>query len=288
MKHTEARESFQQIVDLLAEISLYLDSASIADAVAWDLPILSDPVAPDCVNPVARRIERGNDLASILGNIYYQPGQHPATVARHPGYVLLNQVDDAFFYAVDALNAAKDDLHARIKQIPVGSRAPFARQAFPGVSMLQVYRHVFAYENCPRQLLFTWAGNTAASRRLPRQEVIELIRGSRFSAPEHIEPGDWLSVIDAELRQIDNLPADTHFALRKLIAPHPRLMVYFTERPRHDLNLHANLPVFFACRDRPLPVIKPLKPFDRDQRYAARKDRKAWRPIIERIGLFAV
>lgn len=287
MWHFEAQALFREVTELNAEIADFLRAASIADAVVWDLPVLSEALSPESIAPVMRLVD-AEDIVAALGNVYRLPGQHPSTVVRYPGYVLLERIDPHFFFTVDALNAAKNALHQHVKKLPAGSRARNTGEAFPGVSMLQAYRQVYAFENCPRQLLFSWAGNTTSSHTISRSEAVEKIEGSRFSAPDHIDPGVWLSIIDTELQQVASLPHGTVFALRKAIAPHPRLMVYFTERPRHDLTLHANLPVFFACRDCPLPVIKPLKAFDRDQRHAVRKDSKAWRPIIESIGLFAI
>ncbi len=287
MWHVEAQALFRQITELNAEIGDFLREASIADGIVWDLPILSEALSPETIEPVMRSVSV-DVIVAALGNIYRQPGQHPSTVVRHPGYVLIERINPHFFFTVDALNAAKSALHQHVKTLPAGSRARNTGEAFPGVSMLQAYRQVYAFENCPRQLLFSWAANTAASKKISRSEAVEKIEGSRFSAPDHIDPGDWLSVIDAELQQIASLPAGAVFALRKTIAPHPRLMVYFTARPVHDLSIHANLPAFFLCSPDARPVVKILKPLDRNQRSSLRKDRLAWKPLIERIGLFTL
>ncbi|MCY1377827.1 hypothetical protein D9M69_654200 [compost metagenome] len=61
---------------------------------------------------------------------------------------------------------------------------------------------------------------------------------------------------------------------RKLIAPHPRAMFYFSESTRYDAMIHANLPAFVLAGEAQ-GELRGLKDFDRAARSASRPDQKA-------------
>ena len=82
-----------------------------------------------------------------------------------------------------------------------------------------------------------------------------------------------------DLRTIANMAETDLLDAPKPIAPHPRAMLWFSERSRYDAMLHANLP-FFVLDGQPAAKVVGLKDFDRDSRSAKRPDIKHRLPAL--------
>lgn len=279
----DIRQQFQ-ILDTLVKSFNATWPESVEHIQVWSLPILNEAATPDSIEPMllegSAAIRAARDA---FAGFHYRVGQHPATVARAPGWIALRE---GVIDQVRAINEAKDQLRLMIQSRPAGSRARLAREALPGVSLLQTYRHVFAFADAPRQILFSWAGHTTASRHISRAHAVRMVDESRNHPPVHIEPEVWDDVVATEIRQISSIEPGSALALRRTIAPHPRAMLYFSDAPIHDATVHANVPLIVRSGFEP-PVVKSLKRFEREQRSALRSDRLPWVPVIDRIGLYA-
>lgn len=257
----------------------------VLNAEAWALPILQEQETPKSIEPVHHTADEAILLArKALAQFDRHPTQHPATVMRLPGWILLSEDLVTHF---EQVNQMKDDLKSLVQQKPPGSRAALTRELFPGISMLQAYRHIFAYRNCPRQIIFSWAGHTTSSEETTVRDVMEIIEESRLLPPSHLDIDEWNGVIDNELRILATWSDSTPLLYRKPIAPHPRAMLYFSDSSRHDAMVHANLPIFLTCAPGNKPTVKGLGVFDYDKRSAKRKDSQQLVAVIERLGLYA-
>lgn len=261
----------------------------VASGVVWSLPLLKEQKALDQI-PVQRLTgEEAVEAARVaLAMLERQAGQAPGTVMRLPGYF---EVHDTLLERVRAINSLKDALVAAVERTRVemnlvkSARPRLLRAALgAGFSMMQVSRHLQAFDAPPRLLVFTWAGHTAGAERIRVKEVRELLtaRAEQQAAEARCAPQRTQAGI--ELQAIASLVDEQVLHRYKKLAPHPRLMLWFGEASRYDAMVHANLPVFVRAGGE--PKVRELADFDRDARQAERPDRKPRVPVIPRMNLY--
>lgn len=252
----------------------------------YKLPVLSAQEAPARILPEYQVGEPAIQLAARAFRTFSrEPHQHPATVVRYPGVLVLG--DASLGVEIEQINALKSRIRAIVTSYPPGSRAALTRKTFPGRMMLQIYRRIHAASDV-RRVLWTWAGHTTSNRRITAEEAAQEIEAARRRPPMHLDRETWNEVIDAELRQLAGIPPSSELVYRRRIAPHPRVIVYPHGSEDKPVTYHGNLPlVVFAPQSDPLPEISPLRPFLADVRIALRRDRRRLQPLIERAHLYA-
>lgn len=176
---------------------------------------------------------------------------------------------------VDAIEAERV-----FRNVAVSRRSHIMRQALgKNFSLNQLKRAIQVFDAAPRQITFTWAGHTSGKERVTVGHVREvLLAEAHEKAMATGEPvvnsPQWI-----DLRSIANMAETDVLDVPKPIAPHPRAMLWFSERSRYDAMLHANLP-FFVLDGQPAARIVGLKDFDRDARSAKRPDVKQRLPAL--------
>ena len=261
----------------------------VSHAEVYPLPLLEKAQVPEQIIPSRLSGEEAvQATCQALSQFNWAEQQHVATVMRLPGVIVL---DKAIQYRFDALNEAKSSLQNLIAtHYKPGSRARITQRLFKGVSMLQLYRKVSAFDEPVTKILFSWAGRTPLSKKLKEFEVVELLERSRLSVPLTHSYDEWQNIIDMEISQLAYSPSNSHYRLHRPIAPHPRVMIYH-EHPQqnyrqHDAMLHANLPLFvYAPPHSSKPDIKALKPWYKDQQPQIRKDKLKTEVVIESLYL---
>lgn len=263
--------------------------AQVVSGVVWRLPLLTEQKAPDVIS--VQRYE-GKDAVqqakAALLMLEREAGQAPGTVMRLPGYF---EVLDPLLQQAQEINRLKDAVigaveSTRLEMNLVKSARPRLLRAAlgSGFSMMQVSRHIQAFDAEPRMLVFTWAGHTAGAEKVRVKEVRERLWASaeRQAAEGRCSPDRTQAGI--ELKSIANLADDDVLHRYKKLAPHPRLMLWFSESTRYDAMVHANLPVFVRAGGD--PRVRELENFDRNNRQAERPDRKPRVPVISRMNLY--
>ena len=300
--NVEVKDAFNAVIEAVMALNEVWPQA-VDYAVVYRLPIYDEQQVPEAIEPQVIEGEAAIEAAcEALGQFHWTPEQHVATVMRQPGVVVLRTPLKAYF---DRLNAAKLRLHTLFReQYSKGYRRVVAQRLFPGVSMLQVYRQVKALDQCPQRILFSWAGHTTMAYKLSRPQVVGLIEAQRERCPPGQDHEHWQTMVDLQLKKVDRIPPKAQYRQRRLIAPHPRVMIYMPKRKasgrppvaprearatRHDAMWHASLPVFvFRTGKTPSPRIDHLKPWYRDQRQRPRRDQLRREPLVEGLDLFVV
>lgn len=261
----------------------------VVSGVAWRLPLLKEQRALDQI-PVQRLTgdEAIEAAQAAFVRLEREAGQAPGTVMRLPGYF---EVRDTLLAQVREINRLKDALVAAVENTRVemnlvkSARPRLLRAALgAGFSMMQVSRHIQAFDAPPRLLVFTWAGHTAGAEKVQVKDVRELLtaRAEQQAAEARCAPQRTQAGI--ELQAIANLADEQVLHRYKKLAPHPRLMLWFSEDSRYDAMVHANLPVFVQAGGE--PKVRELADFDREARQAERPDRKPRVPVIPRMNLY--
>lgn len=261
----------------------------VSHAEVYPLPLLEKAQSPDRITPsILSGEEAVQATCQALSQFKWTEQQHVATVMRLPGVIIL---DKAIQYRFEALNEAKSSLQNLIAtHYKPGSRARITQRLFKGVSMLQLYRKVYAFDEPVKKILFSWAGRTSLSKKLKEFQVVELLEHSRLNVPLTHSYDEWQNIIDMEINQLAYSPSNSQYRLHRLIAPHPRVMIYHEQSQqnyrKHDAMLHANLPLFvYAPTHSSKPEIKALKPWCKDQQPKIRKDKLKTKVLIETLYL---
>lgn len=244
---------------------------------AWSLPVLQENKTPDVI-PVHRMDGQEAVEAAKAAFLQFERmvGQVPGTVMRLPGVIFVrSSVHDR----IEHINALKQAVKDAIEQTRVelnvqpAIRPRIMRRALGAdFNTNQLLRGIQSFDAAPRLIVFTWAGHTSGTEYKSVGQIREQLeldaaaRATREGVPidqtlEHLE-----------LRSLVRMAEDESLVKRKLVAPHPRAMIYLGESTKYDAMIHANLPVFILDRDVSCEV-RDLKNFDRRNRTAARPDR---------------
>ena len=288
----EIQAAFDEVVARVAQVNA-LWPQWVESAVVYRLPVWEDEVIPAVIEPeVVEGAQAVAAAQAVLGQFHWLTEQHVKTVVRLPGVVVLRQALKVEFEAVNAAKARFRQLFQNQYSKPY--RPVAARRLFPGCSLLQVYRQVQALDVCPQRILFSWAGHTTLAKRLTRAQVIEWLSARRDQCPPDRDPAHWALMVAQQLKKVDRIPPGAQYRLQRVLAPHPRVMVYLNRPSRalstpHEAMWHANVPLFvYRPPKAPAPRIDGLKVFDRARRSRPRRDRLRREPLVEGLDLWVV
>ncbi|MBG6287826.1 replication terminus site-binding protein [Pseudomonas nitroreducens] len=256
----------------------------VEEGAVWELPLLQEQRTPKQI-PV-RHLSGEEALSAALAafkEFERDLGQAPGTVMRLPGYFILSS---SILAEGRAVNRRKAELESAIeaerkfRNVSVSRRSQIMRQALgKNFSLNQLKRTIQVFDAAPRQITFTWAGHTSGKEKIRVAQVRELLlaeakeRGATYGIQLEQTP-QWL-----DLRGLSNMAEDDFLDVPKLVAPHPRCMLWFSDSSRYDAMLHANLP-FFVLRGDRTPKVVGLKDFDSSARTAKRPDSKSREPAL--------
>ena len=257
----------------------------VVDGVVYVLPLLNEQKTPDIL--LVEKVS-GADAIKLaidaIGAFERDIGQAPGTVMRLPGYFT---VDTSVLEQVLAINACKQNLVdaielARVEQNLTPEMRPKIMRRALGASFNtnQLKRSIHAFDGAPRQITFTWAGHSPGNERVAVSKIraqleakAEIRAGAEDipveQTPEYFDLNSIVHLSDADI-----------LIKHKMVAPHPRCMLWFSESSRWDAMIKANLPVFVLASER-TPTIKPLKSFDRNARRAKRLDEKSRQEVLQ-------
>ena len=287
---TDVREAWQEMVEAQRAFNATWPSA-VVHAQVWLLPINKEPKGQTKITPMELVGEPAIEAAKkAILQFEQEEGQHPSTVMRLPGWIGVSQ--SVLEYAREA-NAARDRFLEVLAQETASmnlkslSKGKHLRSILKlPIVIKQIERHIQGFEGVPRRILFTWAGKTAAPESIPVKDVIEKIETQLADAVAKADMDKELN-LRLELKALGFLDAKAELHRYRPIAPHPRVMLYFSKSPRYDAMPHANLPIFVSLDEKqPWPRVDALEEFDAENAQAERSDKVPRQEIIPRLGLY--
>ena len=170
-----------------------------------------------------------------------QRTQHPSNVMRLPGLLSVNTKLDK---AIDRVNEKKTELKDLMKfDYPnARTRNSYCKKHFPGRMMLQVYRHTHYAKRPVKRAVFRWEPFTRSTKVLTKSEALDRLNKQPRYAIKYGEDNKT-KAIEIALQQIDRAPQKTEYAIVKPRAPHPKLVLYFSDDNNDMCTVPANLPV---------------------------------------------
>jgi hypothetical protein len=260
-------------------------------AQVWLLPINKEPKGQTKITPMELIGEPAIEAAKkAILQFEQEEGQHPSTVMRLPGWIgvsrsvldVAREANAARDHFLDVL--AQETASMNMKSLSKGKHLRSLLKL--PIVVKQIERHIQVFEGVPRRILFTWAGKTAAPESIPVKDVIEKIETQLADAVAKADM-DKERNLRLELKALGFLDTKAELHRYRPIAPHPRVMLYFSKSPRYDAMPHANLPIFVSLDEKqPWPKVDVLEEFDAEQAQAERSDKVPRQEIIPRLGLY--
>ncbi|TWI52466.1 DNA replication terminus site binding protein [Pseudomonas duriflava] len=287
---SDLRDAWQEMLEAQRTFNSLWPSA-VVHAQVWLLPINREAKGLTQITPHELVGEPAIEATKkAILQFEQEEGQHPSTVMRLPGWI---GVSGSVLEAAREANAARDRfLHvlaedARSMNLKSLSKGKHARTALKlPLVIKQIERHIQVFEGVPRRILFTWAGKTAAPESIPVKDVIEKVELQLAEAVAKADM-DKERGLRMELKALGFLDSKAELHRYRPIAPHPRVMLYFSKSSRYDAMPHANLPIFVSLDEKqPWPKVDPLEAFDAEQAQAERSDKVPRQEIIPRLGLY--
>lgn len=245
----------------------------VIDATVFRIPLYEDGLVPEKVIPECVSGGKAVELSAKAFRAFSRPAQqHPGSVFRLPGYIVVDQLQ---LDEIDAINALKLKLKASIKQRYPDSRARnvFHGRMFPGRIMLQVYRQIRTARSPLVAVRFTWSPSTHAIATLTRSEAIDLLHGRLESA---VDSGRYRVALIKAIEVVDTLGASTEIIRERPRAPYPvATLVHTAGRNGVKKMIPLSLPLFIGPgMDGGVTDVGDLAPYDAQVRRRARSDRK--------------
>lgn len=249
-------------------------------AVAYRLPVRADNSRADAINVTPLTGQHAMDAAAeAFAQFERLPEQHPGTVFRLPG-LLLTQHDIS--PEIELLNTLKGRVREHMMLAPSTIRSRFAREALPGVNLLQVYREIDIFRMPFDAVSFIWAGHTTASRRITTTDLWERIQ--QMEKPAGMTNDEHQAMLR---RQQDALSQHAEVVIRRVKAPHPRIQ--FKELGNPSVSgriLPASIPVFALIDQSRRPIIHSLEDYTDHRTRKQRNDAGRHAPVIPSLNVY--
>lgn len=244
----------------------------VVNAAAFRIPLYEDGLVPERVVP--ERVEGGEaiELCAQAFRAFSRPKQqHPGSVYRVPGYVVLDRL---LLDEIDTINVLKRDLQSTIKQRYPDARARnvFHSRVFPGRIMLQVYRQIYTARSPVEAVRFSWSPGTHAVTHLTKGEAIELLQ-NRLELG--IDVDDHRVALRTAIERVSSLGKSTQIIRERPRAPYPvASLVYTSGRKGIKKMVPLSLPLFVGPGINGDNVdVGTLAPHDVNVRRSSRSDR---------------
>lgn len=214
--------------------------------------------------------------------------QNPLSVLRFPGFVSLRQsaLDD-----IAIINELKKELQLVLQLLEPEevARVRLTRRLLPNIAMIQVYRQIYVYDEPVQKIQFTWSQASHSTKKLDRDRAVDQLEVAKRlpPPPEFSDRAQWQPVLDREIQRLQEVDP-THLVVRRPVAPHPKVMVYFDDEyaqagSRHDRMHTASLPVF--VRDNGAMCVTALKTFVYDRHRLPQRAAHQYRWISRPLGI---
>ena len=268
-------------VQLMKELCELIDAFNLdwpynaTEAVVFKVPYYADGLVPERIEVERACGEEAIAACSRSFRAFSRPQtQHPGSVFRLPGYVLLNRL---LLDEIDAVNRLKDELQESVKSryTTERSRNAFYRTEFPGRVMLQVYRHIYSVRSPVKRVRFTWSPSTFATRTIAKGEAIKLLI-NRIESGVDATDSDRQQALRIAIEKIHALPKTASVVIRKPRSPYPIATLFHTTgRNAIKKMIPLSTPIFIGPGIAGDPVdIGELRSFNQAQRRRTRSDKK--------------
>jgi DNA replication terminus site-binding protein len=194
-----------------------------------------------------------NQILNAYTDMYTKHGQSSKVLKRHPGLLILNDVDEnAVANRIQQVNNARTVFKECILSIDNNdARFEAVHNAIPNLITLAAYRKIHFELNSPFSVRFTWM-HKHATKTLTKKMAMEMLEKSAgYNNPRMIDQQSWQALVAQEKMRISSLGDSEKLRIRRPTRVSPQVNVRYTAKKRYHVS--AALPFILI---NPKPDVK--------------------------------
>jgi len=263
----------------LTTLNKTLDLCAI-DSRVFDIETYINGEVPDVISPQPCYGKKALTKAkTALRGLSRMNDQHPGTVIRTPGVVL---VDKDLQAIVEDINDLKDALKAFIiaKYPEARARRHFIQTEFSGRVMLQVYRHIYFNTRPVEKIRFTWSPYTESTYKLTQKKALELLKKRNESGVDH-KIGNRFKALRMAIDYVSQ--TDAEYVIKKQRSPFPKANIYYGSKDY--IEVPASIPLIIYSNTGSVDI-SDMPEYDKSKRRTRRSDKQDVDLIFKPLYLY--
>ncbi|WP_217876859.1 DNA replication terminus site-binding protein [Pseudoalteromonas shioyasakiensis] len=238
----EIRSQFDLVSELTHLFCEELKEVGFHKASYYQLPdiaIKDEKKVPSSIS--VHKIE-GDDAHKLIlnsfGDFYKKSGLSSRVLKRHPGLLVLKDVDKQHFIArINQLNKAKADFKNSILAIDNNdARFEAVHNAVPNLITLSAYRKIHFETESPYSVRFTWMHKHATKTLTKKMALAMLDKSASYSNPRMIDQHAWQALVAQEQSRVASLGDKEKLRIRRPTRVSPQVNVRYTAQNRYHVS----------------------------------------------------
>ena len=204
-------------------------------------------------------------------DLYKKPGISSRVLKRHPGLLVLHDVDKNQLTArIQQLNKAKADFKNCILAIDNNdARFEAVHNAVPNLITLAAYRKIHFETESPYSVRFTWMHKHATKTLSKKMALAMLDKSASYSNPRMIDQHTWQSLVAQEQSRVASLNDKDKLRIRRPTRVSPQVNVRYSAQNRYHVS--AALP-FILINPEPDVKLGALNDYQKPQSHPRKKE----------------
>ncbi|MDK9683086.1 DNA replication terminus site-binding protein [Pseudoalteromonas shioyasakiensis] len=238
----EIRSQFDLVSELTHLFCEELKEVGFHKASYYQLPdidINDEKKVPSSIS--VQKIE-GDDAHKLIlnsfGDFYKKTGLSSRVLKRHPGLLVLKDVDKQHFIArINQLNKAKADFKNSVIAIDNNdARFEAVHNAVPNLITLAAYRKIHFETESPYSVRFTWMHKHATKTLTKKMALAMLDKSASYSNPRMIDQHSWQALVAQEQSRVASLGDKEKLRIRRPTRVSPQVNVRYTAQNRYHVS----------------------------------------------------
>ncbi|WP_392353373.1 DNA replication terminus site-binding protein [Pseudoalteromonas sp. PB2-1] len=177
-------------------------------------------------------------ILNSFGDFYKKSGLSSRVLKRHPGLLILKDVDKPHFTArINQLNKAKADFKNCVLAIDNNdARFEAVHNAVPNLITLAAYRKVHFETESPYSIRFTWMHKHATKTLTKKMALAMLDKSAGYSNPRMIDQHSWQALVAQEQSRVASLGDKEKLRIRRPTRVSPQVNVRYTAQNRYHVS----------------------------------------------------
>ncbi|MEC8224562.1 MAG: DNA replication terminus site-binding protein, partial [Pseudomonadota bacterium] len=177
-------------------------------------------------------------ILNSFGDFYKKSGLSSRVLKRHPGLLVLKDVDKQHFIArINQLNKAKADFKNSVIAIDNNdARFEAVHNAVPNLITLAAYRKIHFETESPYSVRFTWMHKHATKTLTKKMALAMLDKSASYSNPRMIDQHAWQALVAQEQSRVASLGDKEKLRIRRPTRVSPQVNVRYTAKNRYHVS----------------------------------------------------
>ena len=238
----QIRSQFDLLNELTLRLIEELKECGFAKAEYYQLPEVEsndEKTVPHTIEVTKQTGENAHKLIlNSFTDIYKKPGFSSRVLKRHPGLIVLKNVNkDNLIARIQQINKAKASFKECILSIDNNdARFEAVHNAVPNLITLAAYRKVHFEHESPFSVRFTWMHKHATKTLTKKMALDMLDKSAGYSNPRMIDQQSWQSLVAQEQLRVASLSDKEKLRIRRPTRVSPQVNVRYTAQNRYHVS----------------------------------------------------